>query len=133
MATLPFVTTIFLLWSTAVMSMEVWLYSHGSNGKFTIDTIQRCYTLKSLWNDRAVRATWKKLPKHSAIVFYEDARCSGEKITSWNAPTGSCSFEDDTSKKLNEEVSSFMVFTTDEGPYMGYEEITVDDPGSIFD
>ncbi|KAE8877590.1 hypothetical protein PF005_g15220 [Phytophthora fragariae] len=113
------------------MGMEVWLYSHGSNGEFTIDTIQRCYTLKSLWNDRAVRSTWKKLPKQSAIVFYKDARCSGDSITSRNTPSGSYSFED--SGKLNKEVSSFMVYTTSEDPSMGKVEITADDPGSLFD
>ncbi|KAG6587089.1 uncharacterized protein IUM83_03095 [Phytophthora cinnamomi] len=113
------------------MGMEVWLYSLGSNGKFTIDTIQRCYTLKKLWNDRAVRATWKKLPKQSAIVFYEDARCTGDKITNWNTPSGSYSFED--RGKLNQAVSSFMVFTNSEDPFMGKVEITADDPGSIFD
>ncbi|KAG3109870.1 hypothetical protein PI125_g10514 [Phytophthora idaei] len=124
----PFLVNILLLWYSAV-AMEVRLYSHGSNVKFTIDTVQRCYTLKDLWNDRAVRTTWKKLPKGTSLVFYKHARCVAPKVEMEQETSGSFSFEKED--KLFLTVSSFMVQKNSENPTEGLVEIESDDPDSI--
>ncbi|ETI31581.1 hypothetical protein F442_21327 [Phytophthora nicotianae P10297] len=111
--------------------MEVWLYSDGSNAKFTIDTVQRCYTLEDLWNDRAVRTTWKKLPKGTSLVIYKHARCVAPKVQMEQKTSGSFSFEKED--KLDRSVSSFMVQKSSEYPTEGLVEIESDDPGSIFE
>ncbi|KAG7382547.1 hypothetical protein PHYPSEUDO_004746 [Phytophthora pseudosyringae] len=123
-------TTICLRWYGA-MAMEVWLYSRGSNAKFTIDTVQRCYTVQDLWNDRAVRTTWKKLAKGTSLMFYKHARCVAPKVKMEEKTSGSFSFEKED--KLYIAVSSFMVQKDSENPTNGLVEIEVDYPDSIFE
>ncbi|GMF12972.1 unnamed protein product [Phytophthora lilii] len=125
------IATIFFLVCYSSMAAEVWLYSHGSNAKYTIDTYQRCYTVEDSWSDRAVRASWKKLPKQSFIFFYKDTRCRGDKVASGKTPAGSYSFEKEDN--LNLAVSSFMVKTFSDDPTEGYQDIHVDDAVPIID
>ncbi|KAF4130942.1 hypothetical protein GN958_ATG19947 [Phytophthora infestans] len=130
MKSFPFLITILLLCYSA-KAMEVWLYSRGSNAKFTIDTVQRCYTLEELWNDRAVRTTWKKLPEGAHLVFYKHAGCVAPSVKMDRYTSGSFSFKKED--KLYLTVSSFMVQELSEYPTEGLVEIESDDPGSIFE
>ncbi|OWY90931.1 hypothetical protein PHMEG_00040703 [Phytophthora megakarya] len=130
MKTCFFSLIILLLWY-GTMAMEVWLYSRGSNAKFTIDTVQRCYTLKDLWNNRAVRTKWKKLPKKTTLVFYKSARCVDSKVKMAEKTSGSFSFEKED--KLYMSVSSFMVQKDSENPTEGHVGIEVDDPDPLFE
>ncbi|KAF4043099.1 hypothetical protein GN244_ATG04574 [Phytophthora infestans] len=112
MKSFPFLITILLLCYSA-KAMEVWLYSRGSNAKFTIDTVQRCYTLEELWNDRA------------------HAGCVAPSVKMDRYTSGSFSFKKED--KLYLTVSSFMVQELSEYPTEGLVEIESDDPGSIFE
>lgn len=128
MKTSLLMATIFLFCYGAV-AMEVWLYSHGSNAKFSIDTVQRCYTVEDLWNDRAVRTTWKTLPKETSLMFYKHARCIAPKVKMPVKTSGSFLFEEED--KIYLSVSSFMVQENSEYPTEGLVEIKVDDPDPI--
>ncbi|KAG7381309.1 hypothetical protein PHYBOEH_010994 [Phytophthora boehmeriae] len=119
-ATIAFV----LVFGSSAMAMEVWLYSEGSNAKFTIDTANRCYTVEKLWSDRATLSKWKKLPNRTFIAFYKDAYCTGEVVKSSDTPHGSYSFKDKS--KLNRAMSSFMVEKKGIYPTAGLETIKAD-------
>ncbi|KAJ8576884.1 hypothetical protein ON010_g2326 [Phytophthora cinnamomi] len=127
------VAVVVIIFTTTMSTVEAWegvvifyekTHFNGQSFPWFIDTAQKCYDM-SCFNDKATSVKWQGLPQKGSfngkahIAFYKNSECTGYYLE-WTTEEKNYPL-DLTLDKMNDDISSFMVWVDNSDKKYGSE------------